>query len=348
MKIKASVIGGSGYTGAELLRLLLGHPEVEIIAATSERYAGKLFSEINPNLIGITVSSYEKMDLNKIAGSSDLVFTALPHGRSMEVVPQLIEKGCRVIDISGDFRLKNKEAYKDWYRFEHKAADLLQKSVYGLCELNTKDIKKASLVANPGCYPTSVILGLAPAVSRGLVFEQDIVVDSMSGVSGAGRTAAEITHFCSCADNVSSYKVGGVHQHIPEMEYALSDLSEDTVTLSFTPHLLPVSRGIYSTVYADLKNDIALDEAIDTYRSFYKDSFFVEVLREGEYPQLKAVIGTNFCHLGISVDLRCGRLIIISAIDNLVKGAAGQAIQNMNIMNGLDEKTGLDSPALYP
>lgn len=348
MKIRAAVIGGSGYTGAEIVRILSGHPQIAGMVVTSEQNADKPISAVSPNLKGVTDQLFQKLDVSKIAEESDVVFTALPHGRPMKIVPELLEKGCKVIDISGDYRLKSEDDYKKWYGMEHSSSGLLKKSVYGLTELNADKIKKTDLVANPGCYPTGVILGLAPAVTKDLVFEQDIVVDSMSGVSGAGKTPTESLHFCSCYDNVTSYKVGGMHQHIPEMEQILGGLAKEEVTVSFTPHLLPVSRGIYSTSYADLKKDITHKEAVDIYKEFYKASYFVQVLDEGEYPQLKSVLGSNFCHIGVSVDARCGRLIVVSAIDNLIKGAAGQAVQNMNVMNGLDEKSGLESPGVYP
>ncbi len=348
MKLRVAVIGGSGYTGAELVRILSRHPQVAGLIVTSEQHAGKQISQISPNLKGVTDIRFKKLDAEKAGEESDVAFTALPHGKPMSVVPVLMEKECKVIDISGDFRLKEKSEYKKWYGTDHTSSDLLEKAVYGLTEINAEKIKKADLVANPGCYPTGAILGLAPAIVGDLVFEQDIVIDSMSGVSGAGKTPSESLHFCTCADNVSSYKVGGVHQHIPEMEQFLGGLAKDEVTVSFTPHLMPVSRGIYSTIYADLKKDITQTEAIDIYKEYYKASYFVNVMDEGEYPQLKAVIGSNFCHIGVGVDARCGRLVVVSAIDNLIKGAAGQAVQNMNLMIGLDEKTGLNGPGVYP
>lgn len=346
--IKIAIIGASGYTGEELIRILVNHPAASIVAVTSETYAGNEVGDIYPNLTGVSCPAFVSLAVAKELDTADLVFVALPHGESMAVVPGLLAKGLKVIDLSGDFRLASPEDYMSWYRKAHLAPDLLDKAVFGLPELFANDIKGGEFVSNPGCYPTSVILGAAPLMAGKIAYPQDIIVDSLSGVSGAGRKATEETHYCASDENVSSYKVGGVHQHIPEMERYLSIIADEEVKISFTPHLAPFSRGIYSTIYADLAKDITSEELHAAYAKFYGSSYFVKVLPLGKYPNVKAVAGSNFCHIGVAVDERCGRAIIVSAIDNLVKGASGQAIQNMNIMFGLPEQTGLKQVGLWP
>ncbi len=346
--MRVAVIGASGYTGAELIRLLCNHPEAEIVFLTSETYKGVAVGHVYPNLIGIEEKEFVSINDKGAKEEVSLVFVALPHGKSMEVVPGIVADGVNVIDLSGDFRLKDANDYEKWYGQPHKASDLLDVAVYGLCELNKRKIEKASLISNPGCYPTSVLLATAPLISGGSMVCQNIIVDSMSGVSGCGRTADENVHYCKCSDSVSSYKVGGVHQHIPEMEKAMEEMAGDEVKISFTPHIIPTSRGIYSTIYADLFEMMDLDDIHTSYVDFYKDEYFVQIMGKGEYPQLKAVVGSNFCHIGLAIDKRCSRLIITSAIDNLIKGAAGQAVQNMNIMSGWEESLGLANAGLYP
>jgi N-acetyl-gamma-glutamyl-phosphate reductase len=345
--IKVGVIGASGYTGSELVRLLLSHPESEVSLITSESYQGKKMASLYPNLTGLSdlnFSSYQADEAKKV----DVVFVALPHGTSMKVVPELLDGERKMIDLSGDFRLRGADDYKTWYKISHTASHLLGKAVYGLCEINRALIKKSNFVSNPGCYPTAAILGVAPLLHQGLLFGQDLIIDALTGVSGSGRSLSEKVHYCFCDENVSSYKVGGVHQHIPEMEQVMGKIAGEEVKVSFTPHLSPFSRGIYATIYGDLKEDISTPEALQLYRNYYKDSYFVKVLDEGLYPEVKAVAGSNFCHIGLKVDERCGRVIAISAIDNLVKGAGGQAIQNMNLMFGFPEETGLTQIGLYP
>ncbi len=346
--IKAAIIGASGYTGAELLRLLGPRDEVNMILATSETYSGQAASSLYPNLDGpndIVFSSYAGPDS---ADQADIVFTALPHGKSMEVVAGLIKAGKKVIDLSGDFRLPDPKTYQTWYGVKHSQTDLLAQAVYGLPEIKPGNIAGASLVSNPGCYPTSTILAMAPAVEKNIVYCQDIIVNSISGISGAGREANQKTHFCARSDSVAAYKAGGLHQHIPEMELYLSRLAGEDAKISFTPHLGPFSRGIYSTVYADLTEDLSLPDIHKTYQEYYLDSVFVHVLPDGDMPELKAVVGSNYCHIGLAVDERTGRLIVASALDNLVKGAAGQAVQNMNIMFGLPEYKGLKQIGMFP
>ncbi|RJQ33001.1 MAG: N-acetyl-gamma-glutamyl-phosphate reductase [Actinobacteria bacterium] len=321
--IRAAVVGASGYSGAEIVRLLKHHKQVEVLSATSKCYANKHIQELYPNIAADII--FEGYDATKIKAKCDVVFTALPHGVSKKFVPELLEGGLKVIDLSQDYRIDNNEA------------------VYGLCELNKDKIEQASLIANPGCYPTSIILALAPALKYQMA--GNIVVNSLSGLSGAGASAEY--SFAKYQANVSAYKVGNVHQHIAEMEQELSKLSEDDTKLTFTPHLIPVSRGIYSTVVADLAKDYSKEELVDHYKSFYQDAYFVNILDE-QYPELKAVLGSNYCHIGLEVDEKGGKVFIMSVIDNLVKGAAGQAIQNMNIMFGLNEWEGLEALGVYP
>lgn len=347
--IKVSIIGASGYSGAELTRILMQHPETEVTYITSTTYKGQKFSEIYPNASGLIELKFSAYSAEKALKQGDVVFVALPHGASMKYVPELLrDKKHKIIDLSGDFRFPKESIYEEWYHVAHLAPELLRKAVYGLPELNRKKIRKSNFISNPGCYPTSVILAAAPLLAGGYIYEQDIIVDSLTGVSGAGRTLSDDVHFSSCDENVSSYKVGGVHQHIPEIEQELTKIAANEVRISFTPHLIPVNRGIYTTVNARLVNEITTGELIEIFRKYYEESFFVKILDKEHYPKIKAVAGSNFCHIGLNVDERTGRVIVISALDNLVKGASGQAIQNMNIMFGLDEKTGLTALGLYP
>lgn len=346
--INVAIIGASGYTGEELLRILINHPETKIMALTSETFAGKNIGDVYPNLIGANCPPYESLGSASGVNNADVIFVALPHGESMAAIPGLMKQGGKVIDLSGDCRLDSADNYLAWYKKEHTEPELLKKAVYGLPELFGNDIKDADLIANPGCYPTSVLLGAAPLMAGKIAYAQDIIIDSLSGVSGAGRSATAETHYCAADESVSSYKVGGIHQHIPEMELYLSKVAGEEVKVSFTPHLAPFSRGIYSTIYADLAKDITAEQLRAEYSKYYKSSYFVQVLPVGKYPNLKAVTGSNFCHIGVAVDERCGRAVIVSAIDNLVKGAAGQAIQNMNIMFGLPEETGLKTMGQWP
>lgn len=335
--MKVSVIGATGYTGAELVRLLLHHPQVEIDRLTSESFAGKKISQIYPSIKCEIVC--EHLNLNKI--KSSFVFTALPHGTSSEIVGRLYDRGIKVVDLSADFRLQNPQLYQKWYGIDHPRKDLLAKSVYGLPEIHKDKIKKASLVANPGCYPTSVILALAPLFKEGMIEEKGIVVDSKSGVSGAGRNPSLKTHFPEVNENINAYQITG-HRHIPEMEQELGRLIEGKVNLTFIPHLIPVNRGIFSTCYADLKIKMTTEDIVDVYKKFYNKEPFVEVLPPGIFPHTKEVLFSNRCRIGLNVDKRCGKVVVLSVIDNLGKGASGQAIQNMNLMCGFDEKMGLE------
>jgi len=344
--LKVGIYGASGYTGQELLRLLLRHPQAEVVALTSRRYAGVPVSDIYPVFVGLTDLAFVDASPEDVAGAADIVFLALPHGVSMAVAPIFLKAGKKVIDLSADFRLHDVATYERWYS-RHTAPDIIKESVYGMPELYGDEIAKARLVANPGCYPTSVILGLAPLLKANWIDDSSIIADSKSGVSGAGREPQVGTLFCEVDEGFKAYKVGE-HRHTPEMEQEISILAGCDVKISFTPHLLPITRGILSTIYATLQKDVTTAELIDLYRAFYKGKKFVRVYKAGTFPNISSVRGSNYCDIGLTVDARTRRVIIICAIDNLVKGAAGQAIQNMNLMCGLSEDTGLTMISLFP
>lgn len=345
--IKVSIIGATGYTGVELLRFLSRHPEAEIVGLTSQSYAGQAFTDIFPSARRFTGLLCEEQDAARLAEKSDVVFTALPHGVSMEVAAAVVDKGKKVIDLGADYRFDDVAVYEEWYKVEHKTPALAVEAVYGLPEIHRGEIEKARIVGNPGCYPTSIILGLAPLLQNKLIDTGSVIIDSKSGVSGGGRGLNLAFHFAECNENFKAYNIG-VHRHTPEIEQELSKLAAEKLTVSFTPHLLPMTRGILSTIYASLHKNTSADELLALYHDFYKDEYFVRIMHKGQYPQTKWVAGSNFCDIGLAVDPRTNRVVVVSAIDNLVKGASGQAIQNMNILFGLPEKTGLEYPGIWP
>ncbi|HOG13393.1 MAG: N-acetyl-gamma-glutamyl-phosphate reductase [Smithellaceae bacterium] len=346
MKTKAAIFGASGYTGQELIRILSGHPQVELAAVTSRRYAGVKVSDVFPSLAGLTFLTYTDASPREIAGICDVVFLALPHGVSMEIAPVFLEAGKKVIDLSADYRLRDPATYEEWYA-KHSSAGLFGQAVYGLPELYRDAVKTSSLIANPGCYPTSIILGLAPALKNKLLDVSTIIADSASGVSGAGRDPAVGSLFCEADGGFKAYKVGK-HRHTPEIEQELNKLAGEKFFISFTPHLLPVKRGILSTMYASLRKEATQADLHALYASFYAGEKFIRICSAGTFPNLSSVCGSNYCDIGLTVDPRTRRVIIISAIDNLVKGAAGQAVQNMNLVCALPEDSGLGAPPLYP
>ena len=340
--IKAGIIGGAGYTGLELVRLLLMHPEVEISVVTSRRYKGKKISDVNPHLEPFIELEYEDVDTKEIADRSDIVFLAVPHGSAMDYVPQLMAREARVIDLSADYRLK-KEEYERIYKRQHKDKDKeKRKSVYGLTELHP-EVADADLIANPGCYPTGAILAVAPLVkgNEGGGRVKQVVFDSKSGISGAGAEPSDKSHFPNLAENIVPYEVTA-HRHVAEMRMELS------VKVSFTPHVIPSIRGILTTAHVFIEESGAetQDEIEETYKRFYEGKRFIR-LRKG-LPSLSSVRGTNFCDIGFEIEEESDRIVVISAIDNLVKGGSGQAIQNMNLMFGMDEREGLWFPGLVP
>ncbi|MFQ5867195.1 MAG: N-acetyl-gamma-glutamyl-phosphate reductase [bacterium] len=338
--IRVSIVGASGYTGRELIKILLKHPLVKIAHLTSETYKGKRISEVHKKLTGFTDKRFEKLNTAKVAQDSDLVFLALPHGKSQKLVAEFLERGKKVIDLSADYRLEDKSLYKIWYGLEHSYPRLLKRAVYGLPEIYKEEIKKSSLVANPGCYPTGIILGVAPLLVHGLGDGNSIIADAKSGVSGAGRRLDIAYHFSECHENLMPYNVGK-HRHIPEIEQELSKISKQKVTISFAPHIVPMDRGILSTIYLNLKGKISLNKAWSVYRKYYREAPFIRILPKSTFPEVRDIVETNFCEIGLMVDERTNRIIIITAIDNLVRGASGQAIQNMNLMSGFRETEGL-------
>lgn len=343
-KHKVGIVGATGYTGSELVRLLLDHPGVSIEVITSESQAGKTFSEINPYF-----SSRFDMELEPMENLEDydveLVFLALPHGVSMDFVKNWNPEQYRVIDLSGDFRLNSAEAYEQWYQKEHSAHEAIEDAVFGLPELFRDRIRNARLVANPGCYPTSAILALAPLLKNEVIEPEQIVVDSKSGVTGAGATASERTHFPEVFGNFSAYGLLN-HRHTPEIQQALGNYTGHDTELLFTPHLLPIDRGILTTTYSTPNQDIDKDFLEDWYFSFYEKEYFIRVVDHP--PQVKHVRGSNYCDIHVTYDDRTNRIVTISTIDNLVKGAAGQAVQNMNLMFGFIERSGLEISPLSP
>jgi N-acetyl-gamma-glutamyl-phosphate reductase len=346
MKIRVAVVGGTGYTGFELVTLLLQHPKVELREITSQSYAGQPISEVFPALQKICSLVCAELDLDRLADTADCVFVALPHRTAMEVVAPLVRAGKRVVDLSADFRFRSPEIYEKWYQ-EHTAKDLLAEAVYGLPELHGGKIRTAKLVGNPGCYPTGVILAAAPLVAAGVVDPDSLIADCKSGVSGAGRAPTLATHFCEANEGFTAYKVAE-HRHTPEIEQELSTLAERAIRVVFTPHLVPMSRGILTTLYANLSKNVSDGEINGLYQEAYRKAVFVRVLQQGQLPSTLYVRGTNFCDIGWRIETRTNRIITISAIDNLTRGAAGQAICNMNLMFGFDEAEGLRLRAWQP
>ena len=345
-KAKVAILGASGYTGSDLLRLLLYHPKVEIKHLSAEKHAGKNISEVFPYLRNIIELDLQPLNIELIPDNINFVFAALPHGKSASIVKELIERGKKVVDLGADFRLSC-EIYNQWYGGEHPCPELIEDAVYGISELYKDQIANSSLVANPGCYPESAILGLAPLLKSNLIEPDNIIIDSKSGVSGAGRSPDIAYHFCEVNEGVRAYKIGE-HRHNPEIDEVLTNYSGSEVRVFFTPHLIPMDRGILSTLYVRLKNEHSSKDLLDLYEYFYKEEIFVRIMPENIFPSTLNVRGSNFCDIGIKTFTQKKQAVIISVIDNLVKGASGQAIQNMNIMMGFEEDLGLNSPPVFP
>lgn len=346
-RLRVSVVGASGYTGGEILRLLAHHPHVEVVHVTADTHAGQPASAIFPSLRGVFDLTCERLDPDAVARAADAAFLCLPHKTSMEVGAALHRLGTRVIDLSADFRLRDPAAYPEWYGLEHLAPDLLREAAYGLPELHGTRIAAARLVAVPGCYPTGALLGLAPLVARQMVDLETIVIDSISGASGAGRKTELGLHFSELNENARAYGVAR-HRHTPEIEQELARLAGREVIVAFTPHLAPLTRGILTTLHVTLMSRWRAADLLAVYREYYRGRPFIRVLPEGDLPETKQVAGSNFCDIGLAVEPRTGRGVVVTAIDNLVKGASGQAIQCLNLMAGWDEAEGLRLPALYP
>jgi len=345
-RVKVAVFGASGYTGLELLRLLSRHPGVELTGATSREYQGRPVAEVFPALARIVDLSFVPPDPVALAATAEVVFLAVPHKTAMALVPPLLEAGLRVVDLSADFRFRRQEVYEAWYQ-PHSAPEFLAEAVYGLPELYRDDLRTARLVGNPGCYPTCVILGLAPLVKEGLVQMDSLIADCKSGVSGAGRGASLTTSYCEVTDSFKAYKVAE-HRHTPEMEQELSLLAGKAAKITFTPHLVPMSRGILGTLYGQLVKPVTDQGLFEIYQAFYQDHPFVRVQPPGTWPSTQQVRGSNYCDLGFKVDRERGRVIVVSAIDNLTKGASGLAVHNFNLIMGFPETLGLDLVPLAP
>ena len=343
--LRAGIVGATGYAGAELVRILSGHPQVELTILTSRQFAGVKFDDVFPAMSGCVNLDCEELSVEKVCDSADVVFTALPHQLPMTLVPEFINRKLRVVDLSADFRFNDAAVYESAYQ-PHTAKDVLDKAVYGLSEIYFEDIRSANLIGNPGCYPTSVLLPLIPLVKEGLLDLNTLIVDSKSGVSGAGRSVSLTSHFCEVNESFKAYQVA-VHRHNPEMEAVLSHEANQAVKLTFVPHLVPMTRGMLTTIYATPSKGVQAGDIRNCLTDAYSDSAFIRICTEGRIPDTLHVSGTNYCDIGFQLDKRSNRFIIISAIDNLVKGAAGQAVQNMNIMLGLDETAGL-SHIPYP
>jgi len=349
-RLRIAILGASGYTGAELVRLLAKHPNADIVLMTADRRAGADYDEVFPHLGGLALPRL--VDLKEVdwaALDADVVFCALPHGATQETVAQILDgraDGVKVIDISADFRLEDEAAYETWYGHEHLAPHLQKEAVYGLTELARDLVREARLVANPGCYPTSAILPLAPLLFAGQI-EDDIIIDAKSGVSGAGRAAKEGSLFGEVAEGVHAYGVAS-HRHTPEIEQALAKAAGREIAVNFTPHLMPMSRGILSSIYVRLAGGATADDLRETLAQQYRGEPFVRVVKKGVSPATRHVRGSNFALIGVFADRVPGRAILLCAIDNLVKGASGQAVQNMNVMFGIEEATALDQQPLFP
>lgn len=346
--IKVGVVGGTGYTGAELLRLLASHRSVELHIITSRSEAGRPVGELFPGLRGVVNLNYSQPDAEALSGC-DVVFFATPNGIAMKEAPAIVKAGGRMIDLAADFRIKDVVEWAHWYGQEHASPDLVDQAVYGLPELNREQIPGAQLVANPGCYPTAVQLGFAPLLKEGQIKSQGLIADVKSGVSGAGRGAKVATLLCEASESFSAYSASG-HRHLPEIEQGLRRMlpAGESLDLTFVPHLTPMTRGIHATLYADLVQDMSIEQIHHQYETFYQDEAFVDVLPLGQHPSTRSVSGSNICRIGVFRPQNRGKVVIASAIDNLIKGAAGQAVQNMNLMFGYAEGEGLEQTALIP
>ncbi len=345
--IRVGIIGATGYAGQELVRLLAGHREAEIVWYGSKNQTDREYSRIFQNLFQIADDKCRDEDMAALASIADVIFTATPQGYCASAVTEEILGKAKVIDLSADFRLKDPHVYSQWYGMEHRGSAFLGEAVYGLCEWNRELIRSARLTANPGCYPTCTILAIAPLLKEKLLEPDSIIVDAKSGTSGAGRQASADHLFCEVNENMKAYKVGS-HRHTPEIEEQLSRAAGEPIRVTFTPHLAPMNRGILVTAYGKLREGVKEEAVREAYEKYYSSEKFIRLLRTGEYPQTKWVEGSNFADIQFEIDERTGKVIMMGAIDNLVKGAAGQAVQNMNLMFGLEETEGLKAVPMFP
>lgn len=346
-QVRAAIVGSTGYGGVELIRLLQQHPKVEITSVISSSSAGTPLEEGFPHLTGIIARPLDGVVPEEIASRADVVFTATPSGVSAKLVPGLLTAGLKVIDLSGDFRLKDGSEYETWYKHPAPDAAILDEAIYGLCEIYGDKAAGARFISNPGCYPTATLLGLIPAVAEGWIRPESLIIDAKSGVSGAGRGTSLTVHYAEINENFKAYKVNR-HQHIPEIEQVLTDAAGRKVTVTFTTQLVPMTRGIMSTMYAEMTGEYTEEDFIQLYRKYYAGRPFVRIRNAGIWPATKEVSGSNYCDIGFAADARTGRITIFSVIDNVVKGAAGQAIQNLNLMHGWEETLGLGFTPVYP
>jgi N-acetyl-gamma-glutamyl-phosphate reductase len=340
--IKAGIIGATGYAGQELIRLLYHHKSVDLVYLSSHSYEGMKLSDVYPNFTGILEKKLVSMNAEQMADECDVIFFALPHGLTAGQISEEILKKVKIIDLGADFRIKDKNVYENWYKVNHPTPQFLEEAVYGLCELNREKIKNARIVANPGCYTTCSITSLAPLVENNIIDLSSIIIDAKSGVSGAGRSLSLPNHFTESNESLKAYGVG-THRHTPEIEQVLSTIAGQEIILSFTPHLIPMNRGILTTAYASLTTDINSVELVDLYRNYYKNEKFIRICSDGRFPETRFVRNSNFVDIGIKTDPRTKRVIIVGAIDNLIKGAAGQAVQNMNLMFDQPEDEGINA-----
>lgn len=345
--MKVAIIGATGYGGAELIRILQKHPHVSIHSIHASSLHGEPLTNSYPHMEKMIDDRLEDVNVDEIAAAVDLVFTATPSGVAAKLAPEFLARGVKVIDISGDFRITNKEAYEQWYKMEAADEALRKQAVYGLTEWVDTDLRDAQLIANPGCFPTAVLLGLAPLMKEQIVDPNSIIVDAKTGVSGAGKGLSAATHFSETNDNFKIYKVNE-HQHTPEIEQTLHHWNEDAGAITFSTHMAPMTRGIMATMYATATKKISTTQLLELYQESYADDYFVRIRKEGTFPSTKEVYGSNFCDMSLQYDERTNRITVVSVIDNLVKGASGQAVQNMNKMLGIDEKTGIDFMPVFP
>ncbi|WP_028543974.1 N-acetyl-gamma-glutamyl-phosphate reductase [Paenibacillus taiwanensis] len=346
-RLKVAIVGSTGYGGVELIRFLLHHPFVEITSVISASSSGTALADGYPHLNQIMCNTLDGVDIELMRQKADVVFTATPTGVSAKLVPQLLQAGLKVIDLSGDFRLKNSADYEKWYKHEAVDADALEQAVYGLCEWYGEEVRGKSFISNPGCYATAALLGLTPALQANWLESDSIIIDAKSGISGAGRGTSLTVHYSEINENFKAYKINS-HQHTPEIEQVLTNIYGKPVTVTFTPHLTPMTRGIMCTMYAKLNGRYTNCDFVQLYSELYEGRSFVRVRPTGQWPATKEVYGSNFCDIGFAVDERTQRVTIVSVIDNVVKGAAGQAIQNLNLLMGWNETTGLYFTPVYP
>ena len=344
---KVAIIGGTGYGAIELIRLLQLHEKMHVKKVISHSQHGDSLASIYPHLTDFIEEPMDELQIDKLEEEVDIVFFATPAGVAKDILPQLSNSKLQCIDLSGDFRLSSPTEYETWYGKEAAPQELLDQAVYGLSELYAEEIKQASVISNPGCFPTSALLGLAPALEHQIISPQGISIDGKTGISGAGRTPTAKTHFSETNENVTPYKIGQ-HQHIPEIEQYLSDKAKTPIAVAFATHLIPMTRGLICTMYGQLVKETTTEELLEIYQSYYENNPFVRIREAGVFPATKDVYASNFCDIGIHVDERSNQIIIAAAIDNLVKGAAGQAIQNANLMNGWEETMGLHTIPVYP